>query len=79
MGLLDQNIKITMGKKIMNLGQPTDTDDAVTKRFADYQLRKITFHVNPEGAQENLKMNNHKTFGLANPTENDAVQKFYVV
>jgi len=31
MGLLDQNIKITMGKKIMNLGQSTDTDDAVTK------------------------------------------------
>jgi len=63
----------------MKLGQPPDHDDAVTKRFVDNILRKRTFHVNPEGAQENLKINNHKTSGLANPTENnDSVHKLYV-
>jgi len=47
--------------------------------FVNYTLRKRTFHINSESAQQNLKMNNHKISGLANPTENnDAVQKFYV-
>jgi len=67
------------GKNITDLGQPADPDDAVTKRFVDFALRERTFYANPVGAQENLKMNNHKRSGLANPTEsNDAVHKFYV-
>jgi len=67
------------GKKITNLGQPVEPDDAATKRFVGDILRKRTIHVNPEGAQENLKMNNHIISGLANPTErNDAVHKHYV-
>jgi len=63
----------------MNLGQPAHLDDAVTKRFVDYILRTRTFHVNPEGAQENSKMNNYKISGLANPTKNNgAIHKLYV-
>jgi len=56
------------GQKITNLGQPVESDDADTKRFVGNILRKRTIHVNPEGAQENLKMNNHIISGLANPT-----------
>ena len=67
------------GKKITNLGQPVGLDNAATKRFVGNILRKRTIHVNPEGAQENLKMNNHIISGLANPTErNDAVHKHHV-
>jgi len=67
------------GKRITNLERPVEDTDAVTKGFVDYQLRKRTFHINPEGAQEHLKMNNHKMSGLANRTQNnDAVQKLYV-
>ena len=62
-----------------NLGQPVEPDDAATKRFVRNILRKRTFYVNPEGAQENLKMNIHAISGLANPTRpNDAAHKFYV-
>jgi len=65
-------------KRITNLGQ-LEPDDAATKRFVGNILRKRTFYENPEGAQENLKMNNHAIAGLANPTRsNDAVHKFYV-
>jgi len=47
------------GQKITNLGQLVEPDNASTKRFVGNILRKRTIHVNPEGAQENLKMNNH--------------------
>jgi len=68
------------GQKITNLGQPVELDDAGIKRFVGNILRKRTIHVNPEGALENLKMNNHIISGIANPTErNDAVHKPYVV
>jgi len=67
------------GQKITNLGQPVGLDNAATKRFVGNILRKRTIHVNPEGAKENLKMNNHIISGLANPTErNDAVHKHHV-
>jgi len=67
------------GQKITNLGQPVEPDDAATKRFVGNILGKRTIHVNPEGAQENLKMNNHIIAGHENPTErNDAVHKHYV-
>jgi len=66
-------------KRITNLGQLVEPDDAATKRFVGNILRKRTFCVNPEGAQENLKMNNHAISGLANPTRpNNAAHKFYV-
>jgi len=66
-------------KRITNLGQPVEPDDAATKRSVGNILRKRTFYVNPEGAQENLKMNNHAISGLANPTRsNDAAHKFHV-
>jgi len=67
------------GQKIKNLGQPVDPNDAATVNFVDYRIRQRTFHVNREGAQEKLKMNNHVISGLANPTRsNDAVHKHYV-
>jgi len=66
------------GKRITNLGGPAEDTDTATKGFVGNQLRKRTFHANPEGAQEHLKMNNHKISGLANPTQNNAVQKLYV-
>jgi len=40
-------------KRITNLGQPVEPDDAATKRFVGNILRKRTFYINPEGAQEN--------------------------
>jgi len=65
-------------KSITNLGEPVEDTDAATKGFIDNPLRKSTFHVTPEGAQEYLKMNNHKISGLANPTQNnDAVYEHY--
>jgi len=48
------------GQKITNLGHPVEPDDAATKPFVVNLLRRRTFRVNPEGAQENLKMNNYK-------------------
>ena len=67
------------GQKITNLGQSVEPNDAATKGFVGNILRKRIIHVNPEGAQENLKMNNHIISGLANPTGNqDAVHQFYV-
>ena len=68
-----------MDRKFANLGQPVDPNDAATVNFADYQIGQRTFHVNPEGAQEKLKMNNNVISGLVNPTErNDTVHKHYV-
>ena len=75
---LPQNHQNYNTKMITNLGQPVDLDDTATKRFVGNILRKRTFLVNPEGAQENLKMSNHTISGLANPRPNDAVHKFYV-
>jgi len=67
------------GQKIKNLGQPVDSNDAATVNFVDCWIGQRTFHVNLEGAQEKLKMNNNVISGLANPTErNDAVHKHYV-
>ena len=72
----DQNFG---GHKITNLGQPVDPNDATTKNFVDYEIRRTTFRVTPEGAQEKLKMNNYRISGLANPVElNDAAHKHYV-
>ena len=72
------NAKIN-GQKITNLGQPVDPNNAATVNFVDYRIGQRTFHVNLEGAQEKLKMNNNVISGLANPTErNDAVHKHYV-
>jgi len=76
---LPQNHQNCNDKRTTNLGQPVEPDDAATKRFVGNILRKRAFHVNPDGAQENLKMNNHAISGIANPTRpNDAVHKFYV-
>jgi len=67
------------GQKIKNLGQPIDPNDATTVNFVDYRIGQRTFHVNPEGAQEKLKMNNNVISGLANPTaRNNATHKSYV-
>jgi len=46
-------------ERITNLGQPVEPDDAAKKRFVGNIPRKRTFYVNPQGAQENLKTNNH--------------------
>ena len=51
----DQNFN---GQKIKNLGQPVDPNDAATVDFVDYRIGQRTFHVNLEGDQEKLKMNN---------------------
>ena len=76
---LPENHQNYNGNKIMNGREPIEHNDPATKGFIDYQLRKRTFHVNPEGAQEHLKMNNHKVPRLTNPTQNnDVVQKSYV-
>jgi len=75
---LPENHQNYNDKRITNLGQPVEDTDAATKGFIDNQLRKRTFHVTPEGAKGNLKMNNHKISGLANPTQNnDALHKHY--
>jgi len=67
------------GQKTTNLGQPVDPNDAATVNFVDYRIGQTTFHVNPEGAQEKLKMNDNVISELANPTERkDATHKFYV-
>ena len=72
----DQNFN---GQKIKNLGQPVDPNDAATVNFVDYRMRQRIFHMNPEGTQEKLKMNNNVISGLANPTErNDAVHRHYI-
>jgi len=72
----DQNFN---GQKIKNFGQPVDPNDAAMVNFVDYWIGQRTFHVNLEGGQEKLKMNNNVISGLANPTErNDATHKFYV-
>ena len=47
------------GQKIKNLGRPVDPNDAATVNFVDYRIGQRTFHVNLEGAQEKLKMNNN--------------------
>jgi len=66
------------GQKIKNLGQPVDPNDAATVNFVDYWISRRTFFVNPEVAQEDLKINNNVISGLANPTKlNDAVHKHY--
>ena len=76
---LPQNHQNYNANRITNLGQPVEPDDAATKRFVGNILRKRTFYVNPEGAQANLKMNNHTISRLANPTRPiDAAHKFYV-
>jgi len=67
---LPENHQNYNDKRIINLGEPVEDTDAATKGFIDNQLRKRTFHVTPEGAQGNLKMNNHRISGLANPTQN---------
>jgi len=68
-----------IGQKLKNLGQPVDPNDAATVNSVDYRIVQRTFHVNLEGAQEKLKMNNNVICGLANPTErNDTTHKFYV-
>ena len=78
-GTMPENHQNYNGKRITNLRRPVEDTAAATKGFVDYRFRKRTFHVNPEGAQEHLKMNNHKISVLANPTQNnDAVQKLYV-
>jgi len=46
-------------QKIINLGQPVDPNDATTVNFVAYRIGQRTFHVNIEGAQEKLKMNNN--------------------
>ena len=67
------------GQKIKNLGQPVDPNDPATVNLVYYQIGQRTFHVNLEGVQEKLKINNNAISGLANPTErNDAIHKFYV-
>ena len=67
------------GQKIKILGQPVGLNDAATVNFVDHRIGQRTFHVNREGAQEKLKMNNNVICGLANPTErNDVVHKHYV-
>jgi len=54
------------GQKIKNLGQPVDPNGAVvTVNFVDYRIGQRTFHVNREGAQEKLKVNNHVISGEA--------------
>ena len=53
--LPEANINLNV-QKITNLAQPVEPDDAATKRFVGNILRKRTIHVNPEGAQENLKI-----------------------
>jgi len=42
------------GFKITNLGQPVNSNDAATKNFIDYEVRRTTFRVTPEGAKEKL-------------------------
>jgi len=75
---MPENHQYYNGKRITNLGQPVEPDDAATKGFIDNQLRKRTLHVTPEGTQVHLKMNNPPISGLANPTQNnDAVHKHY--
>jgi len=72
----DQNFN---GQKIKNLGQPVDPNAAATANFVDYRIGQRTFHVNLEGAQKKLKMNNNVISGLANLTErNHAAHKFFV-
>jgi len=67
------------GQKIKNLSHPVDPKDDATVTFVDYRIGQRTFHVNLEGAQEKLKMNNNVISGLVNPTErHDAVHKRYV-
>ena len=72
-----QKIKISANQLI--LLSPYNPNDAATVYFVDYRIGQRTFHVNLEGAQEKLKINNNVISGLANPTErNDAVHKNYV-
>jgi len=75
---LPENHQNNNDKRITNFGEPVEDTDAATKGLIDYQLRKRTFHVTLEGAQEHLKMNNHRISGLTNPTQsNDSVHKHY--